>query len=130
MEKYPNTTLKIILRHCNKILILKHKNGTFDFPGGRIEWKESILEALKREIKEELHYLLMGEPKLFDIWNYISKNGKRHSVMIYFIHHLDKKPYFYTGKKITPFWLTKKDFFAMKIIKNKEFVHRIFDYKN
>jgi len=92
IKKQPNVTLKIIFKYRDKVLILKLKNKTFDFPGGRLKWKEPILKGLKREIKEELKYSLKKEPKLFDIWNYISKNGKRHSVMIYFAHTFSRKP--------------------------------------
>jgi len=126
MKKYPNVTLKIIFKHKNKILILRRKNKTFDFPGGRLEWKESILGALKRELREELGYSLEEEPKLFDIWNYISKNSKRHSVMIYFIQVLNKKPKFSSSEGTRIIWLTKKDFIAMDIIKNKKFLNKIF----
>ena len=54
MKKYPNVTVKVIFRYRNETLILGHKNGVFSFPGGRINWGESILGALNRELKEEL----------------------------------------------------------------------------
>jgi len=86
MKKYPNVAVKIIFRYKNKIMLLKHKNGAFGFPGGRMKWGESILGALNRELKEELNYTLQKEPELFDVWNYISKNHKRHtSLLIIFI---------------------------------------------
>jgi len=91
MKKYPNVAVKIMLKHKNRILMLRHKNGAFDFPGGRMEWKESILKTLKRELKEELYYSLKGKPELFDVWNYVSKDKKRHSVFIYYIYPLGKK---------------------------------------
>ena len=128
MKKYPNVTLKIIFRYKDKILMLRHPNGVFDFPGGRIEWKESILEALNRELKEELNYSLKEEPELFGIWNYISKNGKRHSVIINFIYRLDKKPKFSSPEKLKILWLTKKEIKSMNLIKDKKFLNRVFKY--
>ena len=129
MKKYPNVTVTVILRYKNKMLMLKHKSGVFSIPGGRMEWKESIFGALNRELKEELNYFLKSEPELFDVWNYISKNGKRHSVMIHFIHHLTKKPEFFSPEKLEILWLTKNDLFSKNIIKNKKFLDKIFSWK-
>jgi len=119
MKKYPNVAVKIIFRYKDKIMLLKHKNGAFDFPGGRVEWGESLFGALSRELKEELNYSLKTKPKLFDVWNYISKNHKRHSVFIYYIHHLTKKPKFSSPEKLQILWLTKEN--AIPIIKDKNF---------
>ena len=128
MKKYPNVTVKVIFRYKNKTLILGHKNGVFSFPGGRIEWKESLLGALNRELKEELNYSLEHEPELLDVWNYISKNRLRHSVMINFIQQLVKKPKFSSPEKLKILWLTKNDLIKMNIIKDKDFLDKIFSY--
>ena len=61
MKKYPNVTLKIIFRYRGKVLMFRHPSGAFDFPGGRMEWGESIFGTLKRELKEELNYNLKIE---------------------------------------------------------------------
>jgi ADP-ribose pyrophosphatase YjhB (NUDIX family) len=80
--------------------MLRHKNGAFDLPGGRMKWGESIFGTLNRELKEELNYSLKEEPKLFQVWNYISKDKKRHTVLINYILKLKKKPRLFSpGKK-------------------------------
>ena len=127
MKKYPNVTVTVIFRYKNKMLMLKHKSGVFSIPGGRMEWKESIFGALNRELKEELNYSLKTEPELFDIWNYISKNGRRHSVFIYFIHRLTKKIELSSPEKLEILWLTKK--MAIPIIKDKKLIDKIFNWK-
>ena len=126
MKKYPNVTIKVIFRYKNETLLLGHKNGVFSFPGGRMEWGESISGALNRELKEELNYSLKIEPELFDIWNYISKNKKRHSVMIYFIQKLSKKPRFFSSEKLKILWFTEEDIISKGIIKDKKFLDKIF----
>jgi ADP-ribose pyrophosphatase YjhB (NUDIX family) len=129
MKKYPNVTVKVIFRYKNKTLILGHKNSVFSFPGGRMEWGESILGTLNRELKEELNYSLENEPELLEVWNYVSKNRLRHSVMINFIQQLVKKPKFSSPEKLKILWLTKNDILSKNIIKNKEFVDKIFNWK-
>ena len=129
MKKYPNVTVKVIFRYKNEILLLRHKNGVFSFPGGRMKWGELISGALNRELKEELNYSLKIEPELFDVWNYISKNKRRHSVMVYFIQKLSKKPRFFSPEKLKILWFTKKDIISKNIIKDKKFLDKIFRWK-
>jgi len=127
MKKYPNVSVKIIFKYKNKVLMLRQRNGKFDFPGGRIEWGESPLEALNRELKEELNYSLRKEPQLFSVWSYISKNKRRHTILIDYIYQLDKKSKFFSPEKAEPLWLNKKE--LMRIIKDKKFVKKIFDFR-
>jgi len=129
MKKYPNVTVKIIFRYKNETLILGHKNGVFSFPGGRMEWGESILQALNRELREELNYSLKSEPDLLDVWNYISKNHVRHSVMIYFIQQLVKKPELSSPEKLKIIWLNKNSVLLKNVIKEKSFIDKIFNWR-
>jgi len=129
MKKYPNVSVKIIFKYKNQILMLRHKNGAYDFPGGRMEWGESIFGTLNRELKEELNYSLKEEPKLFQVWNYISKDKKRHTVLINYILKLKKKPRLFSPEKSKILWLTKRKLESMNIIKEKDFRDKIFKWK-
>lgn len=126
MKKYPNVAVKLILRVKDKILILKQPNGKFSFPGGRLEWKESPMEALKRELKEEISYDFTVNPSLSNIYNYISSNGNRHTVIIDYYLKLQKKPAIRPREKLKPLWLTKKDFILRNIIKDRSLLNKIF----
>jgi len=129
MKKYPNVAVVVILRCKDRILILKHKSGVFSLPGGRMEWRESILGALYRELKEEIDYSLKKEPELFNVFNYISEDKKRHTVFIDYIYPLDTKPKLSSPEKLEIMWLTKKEILTQGIIKDKKFLDKVFKYK-
>lgn len=124
MRKQPNVTLKMIFRSQGRILILRHPDGNYDFPGGRMEWGEDLFEALQREIKEELDFTIKKQPSLFHVWNYISKDADRHSVMIYFYQELSKPILFVSPEKIKTQWLKKSE--MKKVIHHQDFVHRLY----
>lgn len=48
-----NVGIKAAIVKDNKILLVKHTAGYWDFPGGRIDDDESIEQTLRREISEE-----------------------------------------------------------------------------
>ncbi|MBU4512703.1 NUDIX hydrolase [Patescibacteria group bacterium] len=126
MKQYPNIAVKIIIKWKNRILIRRHKTGVFDFPGGRMKFGETVLGALKRELKEELSYGLVKEPRFLDVYNYISKDKKRHSVFLNYILGLREKPRVIGKEGAKNFWLTKQEFISKRIIKEKEFLDKIF----
>ncbi|MBU4350870.1 NUDIX hydrolase [Candidatus Parcubacteria bacterium] len=126
MNHQPNVAVKIIIKWQDRILIRRHKSGVFDFPGGRMEFGETILDTLKRELREELGYNLVREPRFLDVYNYISKNKKRHSVFLNYTLKLRERPELVDKEGAKNFWLTKQEFISRKIIKEREFLNKIF----
>ena len=57
MEKVPRVGVAVILLKNNKVLLGKRKNahgeGTWGFPGGHLEFNESIENCVVREVIEE-----------------------------------------------------------------------------
>ncbi|MDD5145237.1 MAG: NUDIX hydrolase [Candidatus Pacebacteria bacterium] len=131
MKKRPDVTVKMMLRYKDEVLMVKHKDGHFGFPGGHVEWEESLFGALKRELREELNYNLKKEPKLFDVWNYIPKENpgathKGHTVFLNYILKLNKKPVLSSPEKLGIFWLKRKDIVKMNIVRDKQFLDKVF----
>jgi 8-oxo-dGTP diphosphatase len=57
--------------------------GTWDFPGGGVEYKEDLREALLREIREELGPTVkvkIGKP--IAVWSFMTAEGNKYCVAI------------------------------------------------
>lgn len=73
--------VSMIVEKQNKILIAKRSSkddfqpGIWEFPAGRVENDESLIEALKREAQEELGINIYN-PSLIDAYTFIRKNHK------------------------------------------------------
>jgi 8-oxo-dGTP diphosphatase len=73
-------------RHRNKYLPLH-----WEFPGGKVEPDESLVEALHREVKEELHLDIHSEREYFtDIMSY--SNGHTYHVTFYVVTDFSGEP--------------------------------------
>ena len=64
---YYRVSVKAKIEQDGKILLVKEDGKDWDLPGGGIEHNESIAEALKRELKEEIglsHFTITSKPIL------------------------------------------------------------------
>ncbi len=79
----------IILKH-NKVLMVKESKkecyGKLAFPAGHLEGGEMIIEAAKRELKEETGY----SADLIKVFPIITFSGKRPMIMIHFLGQNEK----------------------------------------
>jgi ADP-ribose pyrophosphatase YjhB (NUDIX family) len=127
MIRYPDVTQKIILRHKDRVLIFKLADGSYDFPGGRVEWMEDLFESLGRELAEELGFKLDTKPELLYTWNLRQPDRDRHSIMIYYLQTLDSADSISSREGHEILWLNKNE--LKKIIDDAGFVDKIFDYQ-
>ncbi len=122
----PNVTQKLLIKCGDEVMMTQHPNGVVDFPGGRLEFGEDLVSGMAREIREELAMELESPINFVDIWNYISSDKKRHSVMLYYKMSLNKKPAIDSPEGLRPLWLTKAQMQKMMIIGNEAFLDKIF----
>lgn len=79
MKKLVNVAVAVIENDNNEILISKrqesqHLAGYWEFPGGKIEHRETVENALIREVKEELNIEVLPTGAVIDVFfNYPEK---------------------------------------------------------
>ncbi len=90
--------VKALLRKEGKYLLLRRSpdkypeaGAIWDIVGGRIDPGSTLIENLKREIKEETNLELDDEPKLIAAQDILRVPGK-HVVRLTYTAHIDGKP--------------------------------------
>ena len=117
-EKMKNTIIWVgALAHDvnGKFLFLKRsKNnksgvGRWQLPGGKLEWKEGLLQALKREVKEETSGRI-EKPKLFGVHDVVRGRGENSAHIVMIVYEGKFKGKVKVSEEHDEFeWLTMKD---------------------
>lgn len=76
--------VRMLLMQDKKVLLVKHsyQSGWYTIGGG-VEAGETPLEAMKRELKEEVGATLLNNPQLFSV--YYSRNEKRDDYVVFYV---------------------------------------------
>ena len=95
---YLNIRVGIIFRYQGKVLIeiRKDRVGNSVIPGGRLKIDEYRIEALKREIKEEMNYDLLDDRIIYKdtIESFFTFDGKDfHELFFVYEYLMDEKVY-------------------------------------
>ena len=86
MNKIPRIEIGVIIQKENKVLMGLRKNahgeGTWAFPGGHLEFKETPEEAAMREVLEETG-LVVQNPKLIAVTHDIFEKEDKHYMTLF-----------------------------------------------
>jgi ADP-ribose pyrophosphatase YjhB (NUDIX family) len=59
----------VIAKPTGEVLLIRHGyRPGWHFPGGGVEWRETLLAALAREVEEETGVVVRGEPRLHGVF--------------------------------------------------------------
>lgn len=108
-------TVKMIFRHGEEAMYYETSTGVKDFPGGRVEYGEQLIDALRRELHEELHYELKEEPRLVDVMSFTPSDKSVHHLIIGYTVELPDKIDFqwrdidHPQENIAFHWINRRD---------------------
>ncbi len=133
-----NFRVGALIENKGRYLLEKNKNDDFyNMPGGRVHAGENTLNAIKRELKEELG-LYVDNPKLIKVSEqfFVLANTKYHELnFVYYIklknsNQLTKKDNFINldNQNETMVWIDKNSLNNYKIL--PEFIYTLKDEKN
>jgi 8-oxo-dGTP diphosphatase len=112
----------VVVRNRDRILLLKRKDGLWEFPGGAVDWGENPEDAARREVSEETGIKLSGNLELIGITSATYKKDGHDKHSVYIVYSADsatetvslsKEHYEYR-------WLTKMEAGFMKYGYNAE----------
>ncbi len=99
--KGPILTTDGIILESGKVLMLKRAvypfRGYWELPGGHVEYGETVENALKREMKEELGVSVKIK-KLFGVYSNLKKDPRHHAVTVVYLLKKGKGKIHFSGE--------------------------------
>ncbi|MEK7575059.1 MAG: NUDIX domain-containing protein [Patescibacteria group bacterium] len=120
---FGNINLKALIKKDGKILLAQYPNsdkrvaGKWDMPGGRLNEGESVLDGLKREVREEIGAeIVVG--KIIATGTFLNVNGVKN---FFVIHEStlanDDRPFIFEEEEVADArWVSANEFFTLPIL--------------
>ncbi len=90
--KIQELNVYVVIRNKDRILVLKRKDGLWEFPGGGVDWGEDPEDSAVRELKEETGITVRKPLGFLGITSAVyEKEGKeKHSVYLVYSAETDQ----------------------------------------
>ena len=88
-SKIQRITVKAIIENNGRVLVVRDQKGIWELPGGRVEFGEHPIDALERELIEELGAKQINVKRLFDVWDFIVELPSEHYQFIVLVFMCD-----------------------------------------
>ena len=111
-----------VLFNKDRLLLLKRKNGFWEFPGGGVDWGEDPEDSLLREVKEETSITVRKPLKFLGITSavYEKETDEKHSVYIVYSAETESDEVRLSGEHTEYRWLNKMEASFLKFGFNAE----------
>lgn len=121
MMKVQELNVYVVAKHGDKILLMKRKDGWWEFPGGSIDWGESPEKAAEREFKEETQ-LLVTNLKSLGVTSATYQKGEdeKHSVYLVYEGNVSSDKFILSGEHAEARWLMPHEAKYLKLGLNAE----------
>ena len=90
-----------VIRRRRGVFIAQRSCGKWEFPGGKIEYRESEVDALCRELHEELGIEVLGAPRYI-----CTHEGEKFAVHVYEVREWNGEPAGLEGQAVR--WTTPR----------------------
>lgn len=90
--KIQELNVYVVVKNGDRFLLLKRKDGFWEFPGGGVDWGENPEQAGKRETEEETGIQIGGPLRFLGVTSavYEKQGNEKHSIYIVYIAETDK----------------------------------------
>lgn len=111
-----------VVKNGDRFLVLRRKDGFWEFPGGGVDWGEDPEKAAKRETLEETGISIDGPLELLGITSavYEKEGNEKHSVYLVYLANTDKEDVRISGEHQEYRWLNKMEAGFLKYGLNAE----------